>query len=228
MKSLLFLILMLCSINYYSQMNEVTGGNIGLSLLGGGKLNSSGNIAYSPDILWGVGVTTALGDIIFPEVHYMRSKTNYGINYLGRGLMNNTSTLGIGLNTKLPVYSLSLGKSSKGECWYMNIKLLVDYIYSVNFKNKTNFTYTNQNDHVLSLGLGINPKYSGGHKSRVAWSYFYDFGYRLDLNKNDGFSIGDQTNWKQNGFFFRLTIVHYKTSDFLGGNKEKKSYKMRY
>ena len=80
MKSLLFLSLILFSINYYSQMNEVTGGNIGLSLLGGGKLNSSDNIDYSPGILWGVGVTTALSDIVFPEVNYMCSKTNYGID----------------------------------------------------------------------------------------------------------------------------------------------------
>ena len=226
MKNVVLLMFIFLSFNSYSQMNEVSGGNIGLSFFGGGKLNSSStSSSYSAGLMWGVGITTAIRNIIFPEVSYGSSKTMYGADTLGNALENNSNELGMGINSKIPIYNLSLGKSSKGECWYLNIKFLLDYKYSVNFKNKTNFTYTSQNDHLLNLGIGINPKYSGGHKSRVAWSYFYDVGYRLDLNKNDGFSIDDQTDWKQNGFFFRLTIVHHKTSDFLGGNKPKKSYK---
>jgi len=230
MKKIGCLLLVLICFHVKAQMHEVSGGNIGVTLFGGGKMNTSSasDIKYSNGLIAGIGLTTSLAEVIFPEIHYSFASTKYGVDSIGNILENKSNVLGMSLNSKIPVYSLSLGKSSKWECWYMNIKLLLGYNYSINLSNKNNFNYLNKNDQLLEVGLGINPRYSGGHKSRVAWSFIYDFVYRLDFNKNDRFSIENQSDWKQNGFFFRLTILHYKTFDFLGGTSKKKSYKRKF
>ncbi len=222
----------LLSFNISSQMHQVSGGNIGLVAFGGMSTNKSSleNYKTNGGYFFGVGATTSIKNFLFPEIHYSLSDVNYGTNdSLNLNYQNKNQSLGFSLNSKLHFYSLRLGKSTKGECWWLNLKLLAGYNYALHFSNKSNFqSFANQNDSRLEFGLGINPKYSGGHKSRVAWSYFYDIVYRLDLNKNNNFKLQDASGWQQNGIFFRVTILHHKTSDFLGGNQKKKSYGKKY
>jgi len=230
MKCFIVVFVTIISITSHSQMNEVTGGNIGVSLFGGMKYNTSTSKAYKAPtgFLLGAGVTTSIAGVLYPEINYAYSKVGYGVDSLANLLETKTNCLGLNLNAKIPAFFFSLGKSSKGECWGVNINLLAGYVYGINFNNRSNFNYINKNDQALEIGIGIRPEFSGGHKSRVAWSYNYELVYRFDLNRNSNFSIENNSGWKQNGLFFRLTIMHYKTSDFLGGNKKKKSYKRKY
>ncbi len=213
-------------------MHQVSGGNIGLVAFGGLSNNKTNLENYSTKggYFFGVGATTSIKNFLFPEVHYSFSDLNYGNNdSLGLIYQNKTQSLGFSLNSKLHFYSLRLGKSSKGECWCLNLKLLAGYSFALHFSDKSSFQdFSSQNDNRLEFGLGINPKYSGGHKSGVAWSYFYDIVYRLDLNKNNSFNLHNATGWQQNGIFLRVTILHHKTTDFLGGNQKKKSYGKKY
>jgi len=230
MKYLALLTFSVLCLSGSAQMNEVSGGNIGLTIHAGAETNASSLDYKSPlGMVYGFGLTTRLADLVFPTVQFESSSLKYGFADSNTTMFTNrSSSLGLGANFKIPVFSIALGKSNKGECTYLRMKLLVGYNYAINFKDKANFDYVNKNDQQLEFGFGINPRFSGGHKSRVAWNYYFDFVYRFDLNKNNGFTTVNGTDWTQNGFFFRFTVLHHKTSDFLGGNKPKKSYKKKY
>jgi hypothetical protein len=202
----------------------VSGGNFGVSLNGGYVINRPTGSGFG----FGAGLTTSFREVVFPEVSYSYQSESYGADSLATDLGNTSNALGLGLNNKIPVFDISLGKSNKGECWHLLLKLLIDYKYNFMLSQKANFAFEKQNNHGFNFGLGFRPSYSGGHKSRVAWSYFYDVYYHLDLNKNDQMAL-QQSGWKQNGIYFRLTILHYKTSDFLNnGIDKKKAYKRKY
>jgi hypothetical protein len=205
-------------------MNEVSGGNIGLSANGGLVLNSPEGKGFG----FGAGLTTSLGGMIFPEVNFSKRSESYGVDSLGTTRSGSSSFLGLGLNNKIPIWTIQLGKSSKGECWYLGVKFLLDYNYRWALKNTSNFNFTKANESGLNLGIGIKPSYSGGHKSRVAWSYYYDIYYHLDLSKTNHPDIS-AGSWKQNGLFFRVTVTHHKTSDFLdSGINKRKAYGRKY
>jgi len=212
-----------------AQMNERIGRPFGISAFGGLKMNSSmDGYKNSSGFLTGFGVTTSIANVVFPELNYSFSNTSYGEDSIGKNLINKSKSLGFSLNSKISAFYISLGKSSKQECWGLGVKLLLGYNYSLNFKNDFNFNYVNQNDSGLELGLGINPTYSGGHKSRVSWSYYYEIIYRLDLNKNNQFAIDTHSAWQQNGLFIKLTVLHYNTFNFLARPSKEKSYKRKY
>lgn len=224
MKILSALVFLLFTSINYAQVHEVSGGNIGISLNGGLIMNTPTGAGYG----FGGGLTTGFGEVLFPEVSYQFQKETYGLDSLGAEQSAQSNNLGLGLNSKIPIFHFKLGKSSKGECWWLNFKLLIDYKYAWMLSNKANFNFNKANNHGFNFGLGLRPSYSGGHKSRVAWSYFYDVYYHLDLNKNDQLAL-QETNWKQNGVYFRITILHHTTSDFLKtGIDKKKAYKRKY
>jgi hypothetical protein len=225
MRVIFSIIVFLLSFQFNSaQMNEVSGGNIGLSANGGLILNSPSGAGFGFE----AGVTTSFGGMIFPELNYSKRTESYGVDSLNTELSSSSSFLGLGVNNKIPIWSLKLGKSTKGECWWLNFKLLLDYNYRWMLNNTSNFNFTKGNESGLNLGLGLRPAYSGGHKSRVAWSYYYDVYYRLDLNKSKHPEISSES-WKQNGLFFRVTVVHHKTSDFLdSGINKRKAYGRKY
>jgi hypothetical protein len=226
LKAVFILVLFLTTLSSisYSQLYEVSGGNFGVSANAGYILNNPKGAGYS----FGGGLTTSFGELFFPEVNYSFQKEGYGSDSSGINLSNSSHQLGLALNNKIQVFTLSLGKSNKGECWHLMFKLLLDYRYAWTLANNSNFAFEKQNDSGFNFGLGIRPSYSGGHKSRVAWSYFYDVYYHLDLNKNNQMAL-QENGWKQNGLFFRMTILHYKTSDFLSnGFDKKKAYKRHY
>ncbi len=207
-----------------AQLHEVSGGNVGISLNGGYVMNTPKGSGFG----MGGGLTTTFGEVLFPEVFYQFQKETYGSDSLANDLSAASHNLGLGLNSKIPIFHFSLGKSSKGECWWLNFKLLLDYKYAWMLSNKSNFNFEQANNHGFNFGLGIRPAYSGGHKSRVAWSYFYDVYYHLDINKNNQLAL-QETGWKQNGIYLRLTILHYSTSDFLdNGINKKKAYRRKY
>ncbi len=224
MKIKLLIIAFFLSAPFYSQLHEVSGGNVGVSLNAGIVKNSPVGSGFG----FNGGITTSFRELIFPEVSFGYQSESYGFDSLSNEILNVSNNLGLSLNSKIPIWDISLGKSSKGECWHLLLKVLFDYKYSLMLRQVSTFDFDKQNNHGLNLGVGFRPAYSGGHKSRVAWSYFYDVYYHLDLNKNNQMAL-QQDGWKQNGLYFRLTILHYKTSDFLNnGIDKKKAYKRTY
>jgi hypothetical protein len=214
-----------------AQMHEKTGKNLGVTLFGGLQYTHSKEFAQKlkPYSLFGAGITRSFGDLLFPEVNYTYSKGNYGFSdSLETPFTTINHSLGIGMNTKPTIFRFSMGKSNKGECTWMNIKLILGAQYTFHLKNNANFTINHPNDFFLESGIGVLPKYSGGHKSRVAWSYFIDVVYRWDMTKNTSFSLNEVTGFKNSALLLRMTIVHYRTYDFLGGNQKKKSYNKKY
>lgn len=217
-------ILLFTSIIGFGQAYEKSGGNIGLSFNGGMVMNTPKGTGHG----FGAGITRGFGEVLFPEVSYQFQQESYGADTLAIEQTAASNNLGLGLNTKIPLFKVSLGKSSKAECWWLNFKLLLDYKYSWMLSNKSNFAFNKQNNNGFNFGLGIRPQYSGGHKSRVAWGYFYDVYYHMDLNKNNQPALA-AGNWKQNGIYFRITILHYSTTDFLeNGINKKKAYRRKY
>ncbi len=220
--------LVICSIMFFSsfavtaQLATVTGGNIGASASGGIIMNKPFGNGFGA----GFGVTTSFYEIFFPEIGFVYSSSSFGVDTSGENQVNKSSFLGLGLNNKVPLFSIKMGKSKHQECWYLNFKLLLDYQYKFRLASKSNFDFVEKNESGLNLGLGIRPSFSGSDKSRVAWAFFYDFYYHLDLNKTDQPAMG--TSVQQNGLFFRLTVLHYKTSDMLGGGSKKKAYNRKY
>jgi hypothetical protein len=231
MKALLTLLFSLFILSFEAQMHEKTGKNIGLSLYGGLNYTSvkESAIKFKPNHFYGAGITRSFGDIIFPEINYTYGKGNYGLNdSLAEEFINANHSLGLSLNSKLNIFRFSMGKSNKGECTWLNVKLLLGLNYSFHFQNKANFPMSHKNDFFLESGIGILPKYSGGHKSRVAWSYYFDLVFRYDATKNTSFMVNEVTGFRNNALMLRLTIVNYRTYDFLGGNQKKKSYNKKY
>lgn len=224
MKSITLLITLLINISIMSQAYEKSGGNFGISLNGGYVLNSPKGNGFG----FGAGITRGFGEVLFPEVSYQFQSETYGVDSLNEMQTSTSNNLGLGLNSKIRIFRIKLGKSSKVECWWLNVKLILDYKYAWMLSNKSNFNFNKFNNHGFNFGLGIRPAYSGGHKSRVAWSYFYDVYYHLDLNKNNQMAL-QENGWKQNGLYFRLTILHYSTSNFLeNGINKKKAYRRKY
>jgi hypothetical protein len=210
------------------QMHQKKGGNIGVSGLGGLSLThpDAHSSKKSMGSVVSLGITRSFRDLLFPEINYSFFTTAYGINGSGENTTVQHHAIGIGLPAKLNFYTLRLGKSNKGECTLLRMNLLLGYYYLHPIKNKTDLGVNFPDEHIFEVGLGVLPQWSGGHKSRVAWSYFMDMGYRLDLNKNAAL-INSFSGWKTNGVFIRLTIIHYKTMDFLGGNTKKPAYKQK-
>ena len=224
MKKVLTYFSFLIVISSHAQVHEVSGGNYGVSLNGGLVMNTPTGKGFG----FGAGITTGIKELIFPEISYSYQNESYGLDSSQVELSNTSNFIGLGLNNKIPIFDISLGKSNKGECWHLLLKLLFDYKYNFMLSQKSNFSFEKLNTHGFNFGLGLRPAYSGGHKSRVAWSYFYDVFYHLDLNKNDQMAL-QESGWKQNGIYFRLTILHHKTSDFLNnGINKKKAYKRHY
>jgi hypothetical protein len=218
----------LISVSFSAQMHQKKGGNIGVALLGG-------MVMTKPDIdpskssngpIMSAGVTRSFRNLLFPEINYTFFKTGYGTSVLGDASVVAHHAIGVGLPAKLNFYTMRLGKSNKGECTLLRLNILAGYYYLHQVKNQPSLGIDFPGEHALELGLGFLPQWSGGHKSRVAWSYFIDAGYRIDLNKNKAI-VHSNTGWKSNGAFLRLTIVHYKTVDFLGGNAKKPAYKQK-
>jgi len=234
MKALLIVFFSFFILSFEAQMHEKTGKNIGMSFYGGLNYTSvkESTLKFNPNYFYGAGITRSFRDIIFPEVNYTSSKSIYGLNdTIGKfdsELVNVNHSLGLSLNSKLTMFRFSLGKSNKGECTWLNVKLLLGLNYSFHFQNKANFPMSHKNDFFLESGIGILPKYSGGHKSRVAWSYYFDLVFRYDATKNTSFMVNDVTGFRNNALMLRLTIVNYRTYDFLGGNQKKKSYNKKY
>ncbi|CAG5087825.1 hypothetical protein [Parvicella tangerina] len=223
MKSILLVLLILAfSFAGNAQLSTVTGGNFGFSASGGLIMNKP----FGSGLGANFGVTTSLYELFFPEISLGYSSSTYGVDTLGENQQNKSTFLGLGLNNKVPLFSLAMGKSKHQECWYLNLKLLLDYHYRFNLGSQSNFPFKAANESGLNLGIGIRPSFSGADKSRVAWAFFYDVFYHLDLNKTDQPSMG--TSIQQNGLFFRLTVLHYKTSNMLGGGSKKKAYKRNY
>jgi len=216
------LLVILCFLPFspFAQMNEVSGGNIGLNLSAGSLLMKPSGGGFEQRL----GVTSSLAEVIFGDVSIASSQERYTFDSLP-DFTNNVLKLGLSINNKIPIYSLKLGKSNRGECWYFNFKFLLDYKFDKILRTSTNFS--NSNQHGLNLGLGLRPSYSGGHKSRVAWSFFYDVFYHMDLNNSINPAISSE-NYRQNGVYFRLTVLHHKTYDFLDqGINKKKAYKRK-
>lgn len=204
------------------QLATVTGGNFGASASFGAIMNKPTGNGWGMNL----GLTTSFREIFFPEVSFGMSSSNYGIDSSGSKLINNSNYLGLGLNNKIPLFSIAMGKSKYHECWYLNLKLLLDYQYKFRLKHISSFDYNPQNESGINLGLGVRPSFSGSDKARVAWSFFYDVYYHLDLNKIDQPAIGGPV--QHNGLFVRFTFLHYKTSDMLGGPSKKKAYNRKY
>lgn len=204
----------------FSQLATVTGGNVGASVSVGALLNQPGGGGFGTS----VGLTTGIREIFFPEIDYTFYKANYGEDSQGNSLKNQSFLLGMGLNNKIPIGSIKMGKSNKLECWVLNLKLLLDYKYKIKLSNQSNFGYPSGDEQLLNLGLGMRPWFSGSHKSRVAWTFFYDLYYQFDLNT----SSYSGWNFKQNGVYLRFTFLHHKTADMLGGSSKKKSYNKKY
>lgn len=216
----LFMLSVVISIGAFGQLSTVTGGNVGASISGGYLLNKpAGN-----GLGLSAGVTTSFYEIFFPEVSYEISRYDLGTDTTGETIAGKDSYLGLGLNNKIPFFSLKMGKSKHQECWYLNFKILFDYKYRLAL-GSSGVVLNPKNQSGINLGLGIRPSFSGADKSRVAWSFFYDFYYHLDLNKSE---FGTLSDIQQNGLFFRLTVLHYQTSDMLGSGSKKKSYKKKY
>lgn len=223
MKHLLFfLVFLLICCNNHAQLTTVTGGNFGVSASAGMVLNQPQGSGWG----YGVGLTTSFFEILFPEVAFSHTTSNFGVDSLNQEYTNQSNFLGLGLNDKIPLFSVAMGKSKHQECWYLNLKLLVDYQYKLRLGSRSNFDLAKTNESGLNLGLGIRPSYSGSDKSRVAWTFFYDVFYHLDLNKVDQPTLNSQI--QQNGLYFRFTFLHYKTSDMLGGGSKKKAYNRKY
>lgn len=204
----------------FSQLAVVTGGNVGGSFSAGYLKNNPTGKGFE----FSAGITTSFYEVFFPEIDFAREVYSLGLDSAGSNIEQKGNYIGVGVNNKLPIGSIALGKSSKGECWYLNLKLLFDYKYRFKIGTSAlNMSPANQSG--INLGIGIRPTFSGADKSRVAWSYFYDFYYHLDLNKSDYSNI---SGIQQNGFFFRFTLLHYKTSDMLGGGSKKKAYNRKY
>lgn len=219
-KIVLFALLTCFSLTSFSQLAVVTGGNIGGSLSGGFLKNkpTGSGLEFSG------GITTSFFEVFFPEIDFAHETYSLGQDSSGSNIEQKSNYIGVGVNNKFPVGSIALGKSSKGECWYLNLKLLFDYKHRFKIGSSA-LTMNPTNQSGINVGIGIRPTFSGADKSRVAWSYFYDFYYHLDLNKSDFSNI---SGIQQNGFFFRFTLLHYKTSDMLGGGSKKKAYNRKY
>lgn len=224
MKKIIFLFLLGIGFVYHSfgQLATVTGGNFGASATGGMVMNKPMGSGFGVNL----GLTTSFYEIFFPEVSFGYSSSTYGVDSTGDDLLNQSKFLGLGLNNKIPIISLKMGKSKHQECWYLNFKLLVDYRYDFRFGNRSNFEFVSKNENGINLGLGIRPSFSGADKSRVAWAFFYDVYYHMDLNKTNQPALGNTS--QHNGLFFRFTFLHYKTSDMLGGGSKKKAYNKKY
>lgn len=221
-KCLLLTMFIVLGLNSFGQLATVTGGNYGLSLSGGLLMNKPTGSGWGGDI----GITTSFFEVVFPTINYGYMNSTFGFDSTGREYINKSHFLGLGVNNKIPFFSLRMGKSKHQECWYLNLKLLFDYNYRFRLNQVSSFDYQPRNETGLNFGLGIRPSYSGADKSRVAWAFFYDFYYHLDLNKSDQPVMG--TSIQQNGVFFRITVLHYKTSDMLGGGSKKKAYNRKY
>lgn len=220
--SILFLLFLLASISSIGQLTSVTGGNFGASASIGTVMNKPIGNGWGMNI----GLTTGFYELFFPEISYGYSSSNYGVDSSGSELINNSNYLGLGLNNKVPLFSIAMGKSKHQECWYLNFKLLLDYRYQFRLKHISSFDYNPQNESGMNFGLGIRPSYSGADKSRVAWSFFYDVYYHLDLNKTNQPAVGGPV--QHNGLYLRFTFLHYKTTDMLGGPSKKKAYNRKY
>lgn len=223
MKHLLFflVIVLVCTKNQ-AQLTTVTGGNVGFSASAGMVLNQPQGSGWG----YGLGLTTSFFEILFPEVTFSHTSSNFGVDSMNQEYTNQSNFLGLGLNNKIPLFAIAMGKSKHQECWYLNLKLLVDYQYKFRLGGSSNFNFVEANESGLNLGLGVRPSYSGADKSRVAWAFFYDVFYHLDLNKTNQPTINSQI--QQNGIYFRFTVLHYKTSDMLGGGSKKKAYNKKY
>lgn len=205
-----------------AQLTTVTGGNFGVSASAGFVMNQPQGRGWG----YGVGLTTSFFEILFPEVAFSHAVSDFGVDSMNQEYTNQSNFLGLGLNNKIPLFAVAMGKSKHQECWYLNLKLLVDYQYKFRLGSRSNFDFVKANESGLNLGLGIRPSYSGADKSRVAWAFFYDVFYHLDLNKVNQPVLNSQI--QQNGVYFRFTFLHYKTSDMLGGGSKKKAYNRKY
>jgi hypothetical protein len=223
MKKLITLLaLVMLSLSHHAQLATVTGGNFGASLTLGSVMNKPEGTGFGGDI----GLTTSFFEVVFPTVTYGIESASFGLDSSGSDLISKSHYLGFGVNNKVPVGSISMGKSSKYECWYLNLKLLLDFNYRLRLNNTSSFDFVPRNETGLNLGLGVRPSFSGADKSRVAWAFFYDVYYHMDLNKSDQPVLG--TTVQQNGIYFRFTFLHYKTSDMLGSGSKKKAYNRKY
>lgn len=221
-KYLVIFVSVLSFVSLRAQLATVTGGNFGISASGGMMMSKPVGDGWG----MGVGLTTGFFEVMFPELSYNYNSSTFGLDSTGEEYTNQSHFLGLGLNNKIPFLSIAMGKSKHQECWYLNFKLLVDYQYKFRVGSKSNFNFNQKNESGLNLGIGIKPDYSGADKSRVAWAFYYDVYYHLDLNKSDQPVLG--SSLQQNGLFFRFTVLHYKTSDMLGGGSKRKAYNRKY
>ncbi|MCB9188454.1 MAG: hypothetical protein H6600_05000 [Flavobacteriales bacterium] len=219
---LILFLLLFCHAISFGQLATVTGGNFGASASVGMIMNKPTGSGWGTNI----GLTTSFYEVFFPEISFGYSSSNYGIDSTGDDLINQSKFLGLGLNNKIPFLSIKMGKSKHQECWYLNFKLLFDYRYDFRFGNRSSFEFISKNENGINLGLGIRPSFSGSDKSRIAWAFFYDIYYHMDLNKTDQPILASTS--QHNGLFFRLTFLHYKTSDMLGGGSKRKAYNRKY
>ena len=194
-----------------AQMFEREGGNIGLIVEGGLPITiaeaqkATGNLAYS------AGITTSLfNDIVYPELTYVGGIRNF--SSIGQNYTENLSAIRPGILIKVPALTFSTGKSKHYECRAWNFHLVGGYahLFHIN-KNQTSTQDAN-----LVMGINLLPTKSGGAKSVQAKAFNFDVLYYLDLNKDNSFSFNSQTGWKTNYLSFRITLMIYKTYDFLG------------
>lgn len=215
-------IILILPVSYWGQLATVTGGNFGASISGGLELNSPNGGGFGGSF----GITTSFYEVLFPEIDYSYYSSDFGNDNNGDQLVNQSQMIGFGLNNKIPFGSIKMGKSKHQECWYLNLKLLFDYKYQLRIKDRSNFDFNPKNESGFNFGLGIRPSFSGSDKSRVAWAFFYDVYYHLDLNNSYQPTLN--TDIKQNGLYLRFTFLHYKTSDMLGSGSKKKAYNRKY
>ena len=215
-KLLITSILFLCFGNGHTQMHSKTKMNIGV-LAGGGNIytgTKSVKSSRTNNFGYELGLTSNIYKFLYGEVKYQHYNRLYNFSSSEKSDLQNPA-IALNINAKNKFYVIATGKSNRQECRGIIVRSVLgfEYAYHMLKAQETTQHFPQNNDFHVEAGISLSPSFSGGAKIRQAWTYFFDFIYRYDLNK-DKFPISPNS-WNNHYIGLRLIVLHHKTRDFL-------------
>lgn len=166
-------------------------------------------------ISYGAGITTRVFNIIYPSVNYILHNDNVSFNDSASNKLNGSlkySTLYIPVSLRVPVITMSLGKTSGNRCTSLIIYAIAGLGYSHILSSDSNFDYSIKDPFSFHAGLGFNIHRQGQSLLNQFADIEYDIVYSRNISKN--FSVGYNSVFGGSTIGIVMRILMFKTYKF--------------